>query len=77
VRVEKRLDGAVAIRFRDRYLKADLCAEAPKATVKSRSKKAARKFGSAPRRKGNWMPGFLKKPGPPISRAIEIANATS
>jgi transposase len=77
VRVEKRLDGAVAIRFQDRYLQADLCVEAPKAAVKSPSKKATRKSGSAPRRKSNWMDDFMKKPGPTISRAITIANATS
>jgi hypothetical protein len=77
VRVEKRLDGAVAIRFRDRYLNVELCVEAPKAAVKSTSKKAAGKSRSEPRRKSNWMDDFLKKPGPGISRAIAIANATS
>jgi transposase len=79
VRVEKRLDGEVAVRFRDRYLSVTVCATAPKAAaapVKAKTAAASVKSSSPPP-KSRWMDGFLKKPGPPIGKAIHIANATS
>jgi hypothetical protein len=79
VRVEKRLDGAVAVRFRDRYLSVALCAVAPKAPAPAKPKAAARNSGKGPhpRKKSGWMNGFWEKPGPSLGKAIEIANATS
>jgi len=79
VRVEKRLDGAVAVRFRDRYLSVKLCAVPSRAAAAAKPKPAGPNSdkGSPPRPKSGWMNGFWKKPGPPIARAIEIANATS
>lgn len=79
VRVEKRLDGAVAVRFRDRYLSVTLCAVAPKAAATARPQAAARNSGkgSQKRPKSGWMNGFWKKPGPSLAKAIEIAHATS
>ena len=79
VRVEKRLDGAVAVRFRDRYLSVKLCAAAPKVAVADQPKAAGRNSGKAsqPRKKSGWMKGFWENPGPPIARAIEISNASS
>ena len=79
VRVEKRLDGAVAVRFRDRYLSVTLCTVAPKAAATAKPKAAARNSGkgSQKRPKSGWMNGFWEKPGPPLEKAIEIANATS
>lgn len=80
VRVEKRLDGAVAVRFQDRYLSVALCTIAPKAAAPAKPKTTVRKSGSGSATRPNnngWMQGFWKKPGPPIARAIEIANATS
>jgi hypothetical protein len=52
VRVEKRLDGTVAVRFRDRYLGVTVCAVAPKAAA-TEPKAAARNAGrgSPPRKK--------------------------
>ena len=78
VRVEQRLDGAVAVRFRDCYLNVKLCSVAPKAAP-LKPKVAARNSGkpSPPRKKSGWMEGFWKKPAPPINQAIKIANATS
>jgi hypothetical protein len=79
-RVEtRRLDGGVAVRFRDRYLSVTLCAVAAKATAPATPKAAARNSGrgSPPRKKSEWMNGFWKKPGPSIAKAIEIANASS
>jgi transposase len=79
VRVEKRLDGTVAVRFRDRYLSMKLCTVAPKATAPAKAKAAARNSGKGiqPRKKSDWMNGFWKKPSPSIDKAIEIANARS
>jgi hypothetical protein len=64
VRVEKRLDGTVAVRFRDRYLNVTLCAVAPKAAASAKPKTAARNSGkhSQPRKKSGWMNGFWKNP---------------
>lgn len=79
VRVEKRLDGSVAVRFRDRYLSAELCAAAPKVTAPVKPKASASHSGkrSQPRKKSEWMKGFWEKPGPALEKALEIANATS
>ena len=68
-----------AVRFRDRYLNVTLCAVAPKAAAPAKPKTAARNSGkhSQPRKKRGWMNGFWEKPGPPLKKAIEIANATS
>jgi len=77
VRVEKRLDGAVAVRFRDRYLRVRLCALAPKAATPVKPKRAARDGRQPGRGKSRWMDGFWERRGPRLERAIEIANATS
>jgi len=79
VRVEKRLDGTVAVRFRDRYLGVTRCAVAAKAAAPAKPKAAARNSGkgSPQRPKSGWMNGFWKKPAPSLEKAIEIANATS
>jgi hypothetical protein len=78
VRVEKRRDGAVAIRFRDQYLRHQLCERAQPVSRKREltttgEEKKAMKGG----RKSRWMDGFLQKPGPSLNKAIAISNATS
>lgn len=77
-RLEKRLDGEAAIRFRDRRLDVTLCLATPQATAPTKPKTATARFvkNSSPREKSRWMDGFLKKPGPPMGKAIHIANAT-
>jgi hypothetical protein len=52
---------------------------APKTSAPAKPKAAARNSGkgSQPRKKSGWMDGFWEKPGPPLGKAIEIANATS
>lgn len=79
VRVEKRLDSSIAVRFRDRYLDVAACAVAPKAMAAAQPKKVAAECttSSAARKKSRWMDGFWEKPGPSTRKAIEIANATS
>jgi hypothetical protein len=55
VRVEKRLDGTLAVRFRDRYLTVSECAPRPKALPPKPSRKHVRK---KPRGKSDWMKNF-------------------
>jgi transposase len=55
VRVEKRLDGSLAVRFRDRYLNLTECAPRPKAIPVQTSPPRLQK-GAA--RKSDWMKGF-------------------
>ena len=75
VRVEKRQDGTVAIRFRDRYLRHQLCEPAKrvhKPTAGGRSRKGPNAGG-----KSKWMSNFFSKPGPSIDQAIKVSNASS
>jgi hypothetical protein len=75
VRVEQRRDGSVAIRFRDQYLRSELCERAKPAA----EKKVAPRSSHGPNAggKSDWMKGFLDTPGPSIRKAIAISNATS
>jgi hypothetical protein len=78
VRVEKRLDGTVCMRYQDRYLQVHLCP----ALVKSSACQtpAPRQSGAkrtAPTGRSKWMKGFFDKPSPSIAAAIRISNATS
>jgi transposase len=79
VRVERRLDGTIAIRFKDRYLGFKLCTEPVKTAAAAKPKAAKDSSGKrapAPR-KSAWMDGFWDKPAPSLREAIRIANATS
>jgi len=77
VRVEKRRDGTIAIRFRDKYLRYRICEE-PEKVKPTRGKKAGRsRRGPNAGGKSKWMEGFHATDGPPIGKAIAIANATS
>ena len=73
LRVETRLDGTVAMRFHNEYLRVKICA--PPQRV-ANPKKPAKPWHSAPR-KSRWMQGFFDQPVLPLGRAIAIANATS
>lgn len=79
VRVEQRLDGTLAMRFKDRYLEFKLCTEPVKTSAAANPKPAkdtpVRR--AATRRKSKWMDGFFDKPSPSMDNAIRIANATS
>jgi len=74
VRVEQRRDGSVAIRFRDRYLRLQLCERAQPAACK-----AAPRFRKGPNAggKSTWMKDFRNNSGPSLGQAIAISNATS
>jgi hypothetical protein len=73
LRVEARLDGTLAMRFRHEYLRVEVCE--PPARV-SKPKPAAKPQPAAPR-KSRWMEGFFERPALRMGRAIAIANATS
>jgi len=72
VRVEKRLDGTVAVRFRERYLRVSVC---PTPTQRKPPKRAAqgKKTSRPPRptRAGNWMEGFRLKNSPPLWKVLK------
>jgi len=78
VRVEQRRDGALAIRFRDRYLRHQLC-EPAKSALKTPARQPAKQPGKGANAggKSRWMEGFLTTPGPSLKQAIAISNATS
>jgi hypothetical protein len=56
VRVEVRLDGSMAVRFRDRYLGVSECSVRPK--VAAAPAKKFKKHASVPRPKSQWMKNF-------------------
>jgi hypothetical protein len=79
VRVEQRLDGTMAMRFKDRYLAFKVCTEPVKsaATAKRKPARDTSAQGAATRRKSKWMDGFWEKQSPSMKDAIRIANSTS
>ena len=79
VRVEQRLDGTMAMRFRDRYLAFTRCAETARAVAPTKLKtgKDTSAKRTPKRGKSTWMDGFWDKPSPSLKDAIRLANATS
>jgi hypothetical protein len=78
VRVEKRLDGSLAVRFEERYLPVKRAVMPPKTAAVVKPAKAT----AGPRKgpnggKSSWMEGFWEKPGPALKKAIAISDATS
>jgi transposase len=59
VRVELRLDGSIAVRFRNHYLTVTECAERPKAVAVGKKPRASQK---TPRAKSQWMKNFYLTP---------------
>ena len=78
VRVEQRLDGTIAVRFRDRYVRVRRCAQPvrelqpPEAAVTKPPKKAGK-----PKRKPDWMNHFSLRSGPSLRQAVRTSNARS
>ena len=77
VRVEKRRDGNVALRFQDRYLRYQRCEPAPAVAPAPSPAAAKSRRGPNAGGKSGWMNDFLKTPGPSLKKAIAISNATS
>ena len=68
VRVEQRLDGKMAVRFRQRYLTVSICTDRPKAP--SRPASAPENKTRTGGRQHEWMQGFDLRSGPPIWRLL-------
>jgi hypothetical protein len=72
VRIEKRRDGSVAVRFRGRYLHVEECAQRPKVT----SSKPARTTATAkPLKPSEWNKNFELKKAPKIWQAAQASGA--
>lgn len=71
VRIELRLDGSLAVRFRERYLAIQLCEVAPQ-RVKTKPPAASRKPAPAPR---VWMKNFTLHKAMKVWRAGEQSGA--
>jgi len=69
VRIEIRLDGSMAVRFRDRYLGVSECLVRPKVTPAKKPKKQT----SGPRPKSQWMKNFHLTP--PDKAALSVLPA--
>ena len=71
VRIEVRLDGSLAVRFRGHYLVVTECLAQPKAVA---TPKKLRKSAPAPRPKSQWMKNFrLTSPDKSALSAIPIS----
>lgn len=75
VRIEKRRDGTLAVRFEQHYLRYRSCdsgavSEAPVPQSQSKSTKK-------PAQKSGWMDKFELNKSPSLKKAISISNATS
>ena len=73
VRVEKRRDGSVAVRFRDRYLRVSICEQRPKLAVSKALGKARPSL--KPRQAREWCKNFDLKKSPKIWQASEGSGA--
>ena len=76
VHVEERLDGTLAMRFQDRYLRVRLCPQPGCESRSAETREAAppRRTGKA-KRKSDWMKNFSVRSGSSLRQAIEEANA--
>jgi hypothetical protein len=72
VRVEKRLDGSLAVRHGERYLPAKECAPAEKQKAKAPAKPAQRRRAS--RRGSDWDKHFDLKKGPKVWQAAQASG---
>jgi hypothetical protein len=76
VGVEQRLDGTIAVRFQDQYLRVRRCAppEPELASPQNREPKASRPAPQS-QRKSDWMKNFSVRSGPSLRQALEVSNA--
>lgn len=76
VRVEQRLDGSLAVRFQNEYVRVRRCVPpltelpAPAATASKPPRRATK-----PQRKSEWMKSFSLRSGPSLRQALEVSNA--
>lgn len=73
VRVEKRLDGSVAVRFRERYLTVSLCQPRPQAAAGTTAGKPSKPRSNG--RRSDWGKNFDLQKGPKIWQAAQYSGA--
>ena len=76
MRIEKRRDGSLAIRFGERYLRYRECDRSQPAQPAPPLRPARSRQGSHAGGKSDWMKGFRTRGGPSLEQAITISNAT-
>jgi hypothetical protein len=76
VRVEKRRDGSLAMRFQDRYLTISPCPARPAKTAQPKAE-APRKAAVKPRTRSNWNQSFDLKKGPKVWQAAAASGSRS
>lgn len=74
VRVEKRLDGSLAVRFRERYLAVTHCHIRPKAATATTALNKPAPVATPPRRPSNWGKNFDLHKGPKVWQAAEFSG---
>jgi len=72
VRVEQRLDGNVAVRFRQHYLSVTECPSRPPATPPVKPVKSKKARGKAAHR---WMEGFNLQKSPPLWAIVKAETS--
>jgi transposase len=78
VRLERRLDGSLAVRFEDRYLKISrIAGPAPRRPAAKSPSGRRRRSQPAVEKKSGWMNTFSLRGGPSLEEAIATSNATS
>lgn len=75
VQVEERLDGTIAVRWQDRYLRIHRGATAAPALAPETVAAQPARLPQAPKRKREWMSNFSVRGGPSVDQAIRISNA--
>jgi len=79
VRVEERLDGTIAVRFQDTYVRVRRCEQSgcqPPPSAETRAVPPLHSTSKA-KRKSQWMKNFSVRSGPSLREAIEVSNARS
>jgi hypothetical protein len=74
VRVEQRLDGGLAVRFRQHYLRVNECRPLPSTTPTPRPVRGPRTRSATPRR---WMQGFDLQKSPPLWTILKAPTSPS
>jgi Helix-turn-helix domain len=75
--VEERLDGTIAVRFQDRYVRVRRCAPPVRALPPKTVAAGKPRPLQTTQRKSDWMKNFSIRSGPSIRQAIEVSNARS
>jgi len=78
VRVEERLDGTIAVRFQDTYVRVRRCTPLGCEPHPAETQPATPPRSPGPvKRKSDWMKNFSVRSGPSLRQAIEVSNARS